>query len=220
MARLFISRQLSENSQFHTLLEKGIELHHESLIDIRSIPFETVPESDWLFFYSKNGIRSFFAKEAWRPDRRYAVMGRASEEIFAQCTGHRPDFRGSGTPNETAEKFKAFLSEKAHVLFVQARNSRESVAHQLGPRIEWSSLEVYENTIKSGFDLPECDYLVFTSPLNARAWFDRYSYNGQKLFAIGSVTASFIQKHYGKKALYPSTPGEDALYDLVVSSLF
>ena len=48
---IFISREQSDESVFYkTLTAKGFEVHGQSLLEIRAVPFESIPEADWIFF--------------------------------------------------------------------------------------------------------------------------------------------------------------------------
>ena len=73
-------------------------------------------------------------------------------------------------------------------------------------------LVVYENVVKSHFSIPFCEYLVFTSPLNAKAYFQKYKFKEQqKVIAIGKTTATALKKLGVKKMVIASIPSEQAL---------
>ena len=57
------------------------------------------------------------------------------------------------------------------ILFPCARHSRHALYKYLRYRTNATQLVVYDNRIREDLDLPEFDILVFTSPLNAEAWF-------------------------------------------------
>jgi len=63
MKTIFISRKLSKDSFFKTKLEEaGFTIHGKSLLKFSAIPFQKTPKSDWIFFYSKNGVKFFFQR--------------------------------------------------------------------------------------------------------------------------------------------------------------
>ena len=77
-------------------------------------------------------------------------------------------------------------------------------------------LVVYDNISRTDFNLPTCDMLIFTSPLNAKTYFDKYKKaEGQVIFAIGSTTAATVEKLTGEPALIPENPSEAELAKLV-----
>ena len=186
MSKVFISRNLNKKSKFIKQLElEGLEVIGRSLIQFSLIPFEKIPHSDWVFFYSKNGVKYFLEginKEALLKFKslikiqttKLATIGSGTAMELANA-GFPPHFIGHGDPSKTASDFLK-LTKGKRVLFVRAKNSRKSIQNLLEAQIEVLDLVVYQNQSKSHFSLPECEYLVFTSPLNVKAYFNKYSF--------------------------------------------
>ena len=98
---LFISRKLSQDSLFDSLVNEGIEIYDESLIDFTAIPF-TKPKTDWIFFYSKKGIDFYFENLDFDPSQSYAVLGSATASYFKIKTNHSVDFIGNNNGEQIA----------------------------------------------------------------------------------------------------------------------
>jgi len=179
---------------------RGMEIIGQSLIHFTPTPFTKIPKSDWVFFYSKKGVQ-FFMQQVLKSPKfqkemdqvKWAVMGKGTAEALNKYN-YRPNFIGSGHPTTTAAQFqKVATNEK--VLFVRAKASKKSVQKLLKEKIRVSDLIVYDNKIKKDFHIPYCDYLVFTSPLNAAAYYQQYAIDKrQKVIAIGNTTANALVK--------------------------
>ena len=60
-SKVYITRNIKETDFFKTTLEKvGFAVFGESLIEFSAVDFNLNLDVDWLFFYSKNGVRFFF----------------------------------------------------------------------------------------------------------------------------------------------------------------
>jgi uroporphyrinogen-III synthase len=195
LKRIFISRDLGANSPFRALLGERALIEGQSLVAFEALPIQVLPTCDWLFFYSKKGIQ--FGWEALSDlvaAPKVAVLGQASAEYLSADFGCAADFIGTGAPESTAAAFLA-LAKGQRVCFVQAKQSRQSVAKLLGQQIQAQSLAVYNNQPKASLELPVCDILVFTSPLNAQAYYQHYQpLPHQKVVAIGQTTAKALRQ--------------------------
>jgi len=211
---IFISRSLNEESPFLELEKGGHTIHHESLISFSALNFECKEDINWIFFYSQNGIKYFFKKENYNPSIQYGVMGPQSAQYFEMITGHKPQLVGDGNA-ETISQYFNTSSESQNILFVTAQNSLNSVANQLSENIIYESVKVYKNDIKTDVALPPFDVLVFTSPLNAKAYLESKKLGSEQVFAIGSATAAFIKEKTGVTPLYCKAPSEKNLFDLL-----
>ena len=215
------------------MLSNSYEIHSESLVEFSLIPFKKTPTVDWTFFYSKQGIRFFFENidsnayltstrvrsprmPSQRRDPQYAVFGAASAKYLKETRGIDAHFVGTGEPVATSH---AFL-EKAKgqkVLFVRGSNSRQSVQELIGNDLEVEELITYNNQPKKKFKIPACDCLVFTSPMNAQAYYKRYkAKKKQHVFAIGPTTAVALLDLGINKMQIAAVPSEQKLAELVL----
>ena len=224
---VFISRDQDEFSEFSTLLHAAAwQVSGSSLVALTPLPVEAVPEADWIFFASKNAVRFFFEGIGWMVEDTnpvfasilWAALGPATARELLRYT-HRVDFTGSGDPAGTATAFLPIARGK-RVLFPAARHSQQSIARLLGDAITALHLAVYDNAPLA--DPPRLgeSILVFTSPMNARAYFARHSLQThQRVVAIGQTTASALKVLGIKNAVMPKEPTEAALADTVLAMM-
>lgn len=204
---VFISRDLDDDSGFDTLLHAaGWQVRGFSLVTLTPLPVDKIPEADWIFFASKNAVRFFFGDIAAgrnptpdpSPKRAgagggvsWAALGPATARELLRYT-RRVDFTGSGDPVTTADAFRP-LAQGKKVLFPAARHSQRSVPALLGDDITALHLVVYDNAPLPDPPRLEEKVLVFTSPMNARAYFTRHPLlMHQRVVAIGQTTAATL----------------------------
>lgn len=221
LKKIFISRKVKPNSPLrHMLPASSFELHGESLIQFTPIPFDHLPDTDWIFFYSSNGVRYFFEgllqnKLTLHSEIKFGAIGggtAATLKLFV----NQAHFIGSGDPVATSQKFNAEVKGKS-ILFIRALQSKKSIQKMLGPDVTICDLPVYRNEVRVKFELPTCDVIVLTSSLNAEAYFEKYSWNAnQMVVAIGQPTAVTIRKVTDKDPLIPSEPSEEAIAQLIL----
>jgi len=219
MKRVFISRNLKEGSVFlKRLVANGFEVHGASLIELSPVEFGEFPPVDWLFFYSKNAV-GFFLKLVSKnkiKGIKLAAMGAATAELLA-TQFKTADFIGDGIPESTASAFVKVASGQ-RVLFPHAKNSRQSIQKLLGGQIVAFDRVVYENNPRTTIDLPDVDCLVFTSPMNAEAYFFTKEWKDfQKVVAIGQTTAKTLKRLKIKAFTVAKTPSEEGLAEAVLS---
>lgn len=194
---VFISRELTADSEFSKQLQlAGFEVIGTSLIQFKAIPFSSLPQVDWVFFYSKNAVQFFFENlrnAKLKFQAKWAVFGKGTAKALENEL-QLADFIGSGDPQLNAGYF-ALAAKGQKVLFPRAAQSQLSIQKLLENKIEAIDLVVYENQPLTHFELPKCDWLVFTSPMNAEAYFSKYPVQeGQQILAIGKTTAAALQQ--------------------------
>jgi len=220
MKKVFISRDLSEDSIFRKMLiASGFEVHGESLVKFSAVPVGALPPADWLFFYSKTGVHFFFQQisPAKIAGSKLAAIGPGTAAALESAC-RPPDFTGSGDPGQTASAFLQ-TAKGQRVLFCRAKESRKSVQTLLGPYLAALDLVVYENTPRREFVLPDFDVLVFTSPMNVQAYFSgkRWREN-QMVAAIGETTAKALAEVGAGPVLVAEDPSEEGLAAAVLKS--
>ncbi len=196
---IFISRELTPESDFcTTLADVKCKIFDLGLIDFELVHFEVLPECDWIFFYSKAGIDYFFQnmnekKILFPPTTKWAAFGEGTAKSL-QIYGVEAAFIGTGSAISTANAFSHSVINKT-VLFPQAQFSRNSVELLLKNAVV-IPLIVYKNTAKQDFSLPFFDILVFTSPLNVKAYFTKYTFHPtQQFVAIGDTTLDTLRTY-------------------------
>ncbi|MEM6317658.1 MAG: uroporphyrinogen-III synthase [Bacteroidota bacterium] len=221
LLKVFISRDLKKDSPFQQILtQANFLVYGKNLLQFHPVKFSLPATFDWLFFYSKNGVQFFLQS---LPDRalidtkKIATIGKGTAD-FAEELGLSVNFVGTGQPITTAKNFEKVASHQK-VLFPRAKYSRQSIQKLLlTSSIECLDLVIYENIPKDHFSVPNCDILVFTSPLNAISYFQQYTYkNSQHLVAIGKTTENALIQLGHKNVLTATQPTEKALAELVLS---
>lgn len=102
------------------------------------------------------------------------------------------------------------------MLFPRARLSKKSIQNLVHKQLEVVDLIVYNNTIKRNFKLDHQDYLLFTSPLNAQAFLEKYSLApSQTVVAIGSTTSTYLLKQGIHWVQTAERPEESAMLEIL-----
>lgn len=220
MALAFISRIPSAESDFVRLLKKaGWTVKGAPLVQLEALPIDFVPAADWWFFSSKNAVSFLLQQHPVPAGVRLAALGPGTAQAIVQHTGRQPDFVGTGNPVNTAELFvKAAKGFK--VLFPGAVQSLQSVLLLVNNRLEGLHLSVYKNTARlDPPDMTKADALVFTSPLNAQAYCNRFPIEAQQqIVAIGNSTAQMLHNLGYPTVRLASEPTETALAIAVLGS--
>ncbi len=224
MKTIFITRKLSNTSIFKTQLEAaGFTVHGKSLLQFSAIDFNRIPKSDWIFFYSKNGVKFFFdclktKNKSVSKNIRWATIGKGTAK-YLQSKVSNVDFIGQGNTLETALDFLK-LSKGQTVLFPQAEKSRKTIQRLLEGNISDKSLIVYKNEMKKNVLIPDSDALVFTSPMNAKAYFkDRVLFDDQKIFAIGRTTEKTLIGMGIEEYKVAEEPSEESLVKIILTAI-
>lgn len=216
MPNLFISREVAHDSPVRAFAQaNGYTLYAESLIEFLPVQFGRLPQIDWVFFYSKRAVRFFFRQLQQQNVSlpravSIAVLGDGTAKALKEF-GRSPDFSGNGKPQWVAEAFLGVAAGQ-HVLFPRARRSRQSVQQYLGHQVQMHDLIVYDNQIKANIAVPDCDILLFTSPLNVEAWRKVHPFRGEEqiMVAIGHTTGEALRQ-YGISPRIAARPSEEEM---------
>jgi uroporphyrinogen-III synthase len=215
----FITRTLAGDSEFKKrLVVCGWQVEGRSLVVLSPLPIPPLPAADWIFFSSRHAVEFFFQQVDPLSflSVKWAALGEATAKALHQRTG-RVDFRGNGEPGATAQAFRQAVRSPAVVLFPAARHSRQSVSNLLASYFECLHLEAYDNRPVSDPPRSEADVLVFTSPLNAQAYFFRHTRAAnQRVVAIGATTALALNELGIADVETAAAPSEKALAEVVL----
>lgn len=212
--KVFITRKIKSNSPLNNV---SGEIEGHSLLSFNPIEFNAVPPSDWIFFYSSNGVR-YFAQRlkalGIEISSKIGVMGQGTASVFVSMFGRVPDFVGDGLKHSAIEFFN---KEEGTILFVKGSNSLESVERYIDPQ-RTGELVVYTNEINSSAIIPDADIYVITSPMNAEAYMNvaccRFN---TKIIAIGPTTNDKLIEKGFLLASMPDTPSEESIVTLINS---
>lgn len=211
---VYISRDLKESEELERLLRtNGIVLLASSMIKTESISFsQPIPNTDWIFFSSKNAVRYFFEQQPEIKSQRMAAVGRGTAEVLEEFT--KVDFVGNNIDTHiTAKEFKKHIDNET-VLFPQSEQSRKSIEHA------FDTAQVHElvcyRTKQNAHEIGFADVLVFTSPSNVESFFLK---NGildyQKAMAFGYATAEAMTNHGLETVTIPKSLDAETLADTI-----
>ena len=194
MKKVFISRTLTEKSAFKTELEaQGFKTDGSSMVKFSSMDFNLDAPCDWLFFYSKTAVKYFFKKikPEQIKDKKIATFGSSTAKALNEHN-LKADFHGKGDSTAVAKEFLA-IAKGQTIAFPRAKNSLKSVQTKIADKAKIVDLLVYKNVAKKEVPSSDADYLVFTSPLNARTYFKHHKIqNKQQVIAIGKTTGEAL----------------------------
>lgn len=216
----FISREVADDSEFRVVLERaGWEVEGRSLVQLTPLSVSKIPPAEWWFFTSKNAVQFFLPGKNIPPLLRIGAIGPATADAIDRYIFRTPDFIGNGDPEATAKAFFT-VAKKSRVLFPGAVNAQPGIRAHLGESIECILLNVYDNLpVNNPPEMTAARALVFTSPLNAKAYFSVYPYVfGQKVVAIGGTTAAALAELGIPEVVVAKEPDERALAEAVLGS--
>ena len=148
MKKIFISRALNPESIFKIKLEnEGFEIWDESLLEFELIPFDKIPDVDWIFFYSQKGVKYFFNhirdNNIFLSEKiQLAGFGEKTAEAIEQFT--KCHFIGTGNAKTTAPDFMGVV-KGTKILFPRAENSQQSVQQLIDNQTTTQDLIIYKN---------------------------------------------------------------------------
>jgi uroporphyrinogen-III synthase len=191
---VYITRDLREEDFFfHVLTAKGCDGHGLALIDTQRIIAPKIPKTDWIFFSSKNGVKHFLAQTTVEPGVKLAAVGKGTSEELRKHN-LRADFIGGTADTRVIAKQFGAVAGRGSVLFPQAKGSMRTVQEQI-PAVKVINLTVYETITRPADDIPACDVMVFTSPSNVEAFFEKNTLSkNQKVVAMGHATGSTLKE--------------------------
>ena len=199
------------------LKDRGYDLVDISGLTFRPVNSPIPQDISHFFFYSPRGVQYFFEKNNYEKASWYGVMGAGTAKAFENHTQHIPQYIGSGQAKEAIGYIQAHIALGTRILFVQGVQSLQSVESELKTEFECLPHIAYENLMIVPHPAKRCPYLLFTSPLNARSYFNSYGAEGYKgIWAIGPTTAEFIRQYTGNKVSYPSQPSIENLIQLFI----
>lgn len=216
---VFISRPLTDRSKFKEILAgAGWSVAGQSLVEFSPLPFRGIPPADWVFFSSQNAVRFFFRNIAEQKltvpaNVKWAALGEATAKVLAEYVD-KVDFTGTGEPKTTAA---AFRRGNLTILFPSARHSRQSVMALLNPDFQCIHFEIYDNRPVADPPHRDDDVLVFTSPMNAQAYFSTHILaKNQRVVAIGQTTAETLRELGITDVRVAAEPTEKGLAEAVL----
>lgn len=220
MTNVLITRDIEPDNYLITkLASQGIQLDGVSFVIFEAVHFQEIPQTDWLFFYSKNGVKYFFTQpndNELLKNVKLAVIGKATADTLLQM-GRTPDFVGEGQPDQVAEVFLQ-LAKGQSVLFPRAVNSNNSIRKLIEEECNCYDLIVYKNIIQSQLITKQYDTIVFTSPLNVEGYLSLNQIKDEsRIISIGPSTTQKLNEFNIINVIESSTPDMASLIKLMVA---
>jgi hydroxymethylbilane synthase len=213
---VFITRNIKETDFFYRCLSAhGYKINGKALIQINRIPFKELPQTEWVFFASKNAVKHFFGQNPVLNDKiRIGVIGTSTAAELRKY-GYRAEFIGYSTDTKLTSKQFLAKAGNSKVLFPQAKGSIKRVQQYMNQEHAFN-LPVYESIKNNDGAVPEADIVLFTSPSNVLAFFEKNEISSaQKIIAMGHATGSTLKKKGIMKFITPPAFDEIGLVQAV-----
>jgi hydroxymethylbilane synthase len=203
---VFVTRNGFKKSYLKNVLEgNGFTVEERALIEFTPIPFNNLPDYQWVFFSSKHAVKYFLSQKPQLDSARFGCIGRATSDELRKF-GQRAEFVGQSTDTRMIGKQFSALAGSAKVLFPMAKGSLRSIQQQFVKPENVIDLVVYETQKKNTGEMPSADIIVFTSPSNVEAWFENYNFPAdRKAVAMGDATANTLKRFKVHAAAMPDT---------------
>ena len=188
---------------------------YRSCITLNVIEEQEPPATDWIFFSSPSGVRLFFGRFTPNDGARIAVLGEGTAsaleetEYTAAFIPESPEILGS------IKAFVAEIRENETVLYPRSTESLLRLHEVLSPPqlVDWPFYSTSPNP--PGHPVYD-DYLVFTSPSNAKAYLQSQRIrSGQRIVAIGHSTAAAIMEKGITGFLISEAPTPEAIWKCI-----
>lgn len=188
---------------------------YRSCISLNVIEEQEPPATDWIFFSSPSGVRLFFGRFAPNEDTRIAVLGEGTASALEET-----DYQAAFVPDtpDVISSIKAFVCEVNDTETVLYPRSTESLLRLhdvlMPPQlVDWPFYTTSPNP--PGHPVYD-DYLVFTSPSNAKAYLQSQRIrSGQRIVAIGHSTAAAIMEKGITGFLVSEAPSPEAIWKCI-----
>jgi hydroxymethylbilane synthase len=218
---IFISRERDEASLLCEQLEAhGYQTHAKALISTRMLRHvQPLPDSDWLFFVSRNAVRHFLAQYTPTAAMRLAAVGEATARALHEA-GYVAHFTGSS--NDMAVVAQEFAEQvgSCKVLFPMGNRSKKNIMQALPADISTVELQVYETILEPQLVDVALIACVLSSPSSAEAFLAIHAVDPNCLYvAMGHSTAAYLREQGVQKLVVSSGFRQDQLATAIFSAL-
>lgn len=216
--KVFVTKTFKEGDYLSEALTRlKFDVEGKSLIEFKQIRIKELPKTEWIFFSSKHAVRYFFNQNPVLENVKFGCIG-TSTSAELRAFNRRADFIGQSTDIKLVGKQFSSKVGNARVLFPIARGSMQSIQWQMVKRDNVINLEVYA-TLKHSVEISqENEILIFTSPSNVEAYFEKNTIHPhQKVIAMGESTGKALEKLKFKKYTLPKSFDDLGLLQAVMA---
>ena len=191
---VLLTRSKDLSQSFVEMLQPHVQMVRcQSFINFSVIKVTDIPRSGWILFYSQKGVE-YLVKQISSGLIEYSelkiIAFGPKTGIYLKSVGLDPIITGNGSAKAVSQLILE-NHEIEDLYIVKGKRSLNSVAKYLEKRVNLNYLTVYDNSPDPQKISPNPDILVFTSPMNVRAYFYHNEVsNHQKIVVIGASTAS------------------------------
>ncbi|UKN00791.1 uroporphyrinogen-III synthase [Paracrocinitomix mangrovi] len=213
--KILVSRNLSTDS----VLREWATEHNHALIEAPFIRIDAVtnidiPQSDWIFFSSPNGVDIYFDHHPILAKKIAAYGGGTMNRLTSR--GIEADFVGDNrkTPEKIGEDFFNFIDPNEVVLFPVSQLSRKSII-QVNQKNKCIELVIY-NTSTEATEMPKVDYAILTSPSNIDGYIKANPIENVRFIVLGTTSKNhFDNLNLGAEVYMPKSSTEEAVIELL-----
>ncbi len=184
-----------------------------SCIKLELIEFSNPPKADWIFFSSPKSL-DLYLDHFDKPKAEIGVIGEGTLKK-ARERGLEVSFAPVSTDTgEAISEFARIVGQDQKVLYPKGEKS----LNRLHDAISSDQIVdfVFYTTKSADFPQAKSDHLLFTSPSNVKAYFDKYLLEkGQITYAIGPSTAKALVELGHQPAGVAKDPSEKAFWEIL-----
>lgn len=216
--KVFVTKTFRDTDLLQRSLKKlGFDVEGKSLIEFKEIRIEILPASEWIFFSSKHAVKYFFRQKPAVGKVKYGCISKQTAAELRQF-GLRADFIGQSTDTKLIGKQFSSVAGNAKVLFPIAKESMQSIQHQLTKKENVINLPVYETLKHSQIIDKNTNIIVFTSPSNVDAFFEKNKWEAHyKAVGMGDATENALGRKGVKKSAKPASFDDLGLLRAILS---
>jgi uroporphyrinogen-III synthase len=213
---IYITRDLDSKSCLYSLQDK-YTIKGFSLLEFEYIEVENIPTSVWYFFYSKNGVDSFYENAnrlnfQFFPHHKIGVIGEGTASKFNSLFNKNVDY----IADINKEQILPSYITDAKITFVQAEESILRFQDSLDS--ENRSCLITYRSIQKAISMPiKADFLIFTSPKNVHAYFKFNDFGTSSIYiAFGKSTKSALTLYNVKNIYVTKKASEKSILNLIL----
>lgn len=195
-------------------MSKNIQVEGDSLIAFELRKQDTPPQTDWIFFTSKNSVKYYFGQGHSVEGLKVGCVGKGTKAVLSKYV-QQIDYMGNHVDTQVIGNEFSELVGEASCLFPVSNISKRTIQKHMLNQHQVYDFVVYDTKTKeqSTANL-DADLVIVTSPSNASAYVKLNGKNAQ-FIAMGKTTGQHLEELGIKDYMIPKIPGEIGLIDCI-----